>query len=112
MGDDKEEMEFVTTIGPVNIDWPRAVGYYGAVGLAVALDVVAPPLGLFIALVPLVKLLKRERATWGERLFGAVVEGAGKPVGGDADGVVRPKWVDEKKAREEAPARAQLRPSG
>lgn len=52
--------------------------------------------------VPLLKLLKREHATKAERLFAALFEGAGKPVGGDADAVVRPKWVDEKKERDEA----------
>jgi hypothetical protein len=89
-------------VGPLNVDWPRALGYYGAVGLAVALEVVAPPLGAFIALVPLMKILKRKHATRAERWVGAVIEGAGKPVGGDAQGVVRPKWLDDEEARADA----------
>ncbi|HEY2514690.1 MAG TPA: hypothetical protein VGI39_27685 [Polyangiaceae bacterium] len=103
MGDEqKEEEEFVSTLGPIKIDWPRAIGYYGAIGAAVAFDVIAPPLGLFIAAVPLLKLLKRRNASRLERVIAAAVEGAGKPVGGDAEGVVRPAWVDEAKAEEEA----------
>jgi hypothetical protein len=98
MGDEeKEDDELVTTIGGLKIDWPRAVGYYGAIGAAVAFDVIAPPLGAFIALVPLLKLLKRRRASRLERIAAAVVEGAGKPVGGDAEGVVRLTWIDEEK---------------
>ncbi len=100
MADDDDE-EFVTTFGGVKVDWPRIVGYYGALGIAVACEVIAPPLGLFIAAVPLLKLLKRKRASLPERFVGAVVEGAGKPVGGDADGVVRLKWVDDEKAKDE-----------
>jgi hypothetical protein len=101
-GDAKEEEEeFVSEVGPLKVDWPRTVGYYGAIGLAVAFDVIAPPLALFIAAVPLLKLLKRENASKVERLVAAVFEGAGKPVGGDADSVVRPKWVDEKEERDE-----------
>ena len=98
----KEEEEFVSTIGPLKIDWPRTIGYYAAIGAAVAFDVIAPPLGLFIAAVPLLKLLKRRDASRLERLIAATAEGAGKPVGGDAEGVVRPTWVDEAKAEEEA----------
>lgn len=101
MGDEqKEEREFVSEVGPVTIDWPRTVGYYGAIGVAVAFEVIAPPLALFIAAVPLLKLLKRKNASSLERLFAAVVEGAGKPVGGDAEGVVRPTWIDREHEEE------------
>jgi len=107
MGEEQtEEREFVTTIGGLRIDWPRAAGYYGAVAAAVAFDVIAPPLGIFIAAVPLLKLLKRKNAAKAERFVAAVIEGAGKPVGGDAEGVVRPKWVDDEKDAEEAEQKA------
>jgi hypothetical protein len=99
---ERQEGEFTSTVGPLRIDWPRAVGYYGAVGAAVAFEVIAPPLGLFIAAVPLLKLLKRKHASRFERLVAALFEGAGKPVGGDAEGVVRPKWVDEEKTADQA----------
>jgi hypothetical protein len=102
MGDDKEEQddEFVSRIGPMNIDWPRTVGYYGAIAAAVGFEIIAPPLALFIAAVPLFKLMKRRNATRGERFVAAVVEGAGKPVGGDGDGVVRPAWIDDQERDE------------
>jgi hypothetical protein len=98
MGDEhREEEEFVSSVGPLKVDWPRTVGYYGAVIAAVSFEVIAPPLGLFIAVVPLLKLLKRQHSSQAERWIAAVFEGAGKPVGGDAEGVVRAKWVDEEK---------------
>ena len=52
-----EDDEFVTRIGPLKIDWPRSVGYFGGVGLALAFDLIAPPLALFVAAVPFLKLL-------------------------------------------------------
>jgi hypothetical protein len=106
--DGEDGDEFVTTVGSMRVDWPRALGYYGALGVAVAFDVIAPPLGLFIAAVPLLKFLKRKHASRAERWIGAVMEGAGKPVGGDAEGVVRPKWIDEKTKRDEAAEHAAL----
>lgn len=93
--DERGEEEFVSTVGPIEIDWPRTIGYYGAIGAAVAFDVIAPPLGLFIAAVPLLKLLKRRQASRIERWLAAALEGAGKPVGGDAQGVVRATWLDD-----------------
>jgi hypothetical protein len=90
MSDAEEDEEFVSRLGPIAIDWPRTVGYYGAIGAAVAFDVIAPPLAAFIAVVPLLKFLKRKDASWAERLVAAVFEGAGKPVGGDAEGVIHP----------------------
>jgi hypothetical protein len=42
MSDAEEDEEFVSRLGPIAIDWPRTVGYYGAIGAAVAFDVIAP----------------------------------------------------------------------
>ena len=54
MSDDKtEDEELVSTIGGVKIDSPRALGYYGAIGAAVAFEVISPQRGAFIAFVPL-----------------------------------------------------------
>jgi hypothetical protein len=98
MSDEDEDKAFVTRLGPIDIDWPRAVGFYGGIAAAVAFDLIAPPLALFVAAVPLLKLLKRQHASKAEKAIAAVLEGASKPVGGDAEAVVRPAWVDDEKA--------------
>jgi hypothetical protein len=110
MGDaQKEDAGLVTRLGQITIDWPRTVGYYGAIAAAVAFDVIAPPLGLFIAAVPLLKLLKRKHASRLERGLAAVLEGAAKPVGGDSESTIRPTWVDH--ARPAAVGSLRARPS-
>lgn len=102
MSDEQEEDQpFVVELGPLKIDIPRSVGFFGGLALAVGLELVAPELALIIAAVPLVKLLKRRDATAPERALAAVIEGAAKPIGGDAEATVRPKWVDEEKEEEE-----------
>lgn len=102
----KEDQGLVTRIGPITIDWPRTVGYYGAIAAAVAFDVIAPPLGIFIAVIPLVKFLKRKNASKLERAVGAFFEGAAKPVGGDSESTVRPTWVDDAKVGQNGQAEA------
>jgi len=103
MGDDTrdEDRPFVTRLGPVTVDWPRTLGFYGGLGLAVAFDLVAPPLAAFVALVPLLKLLKRKDATKTERAIAAVLEGAAQPVGGDAESTIRPTWQQDEKEKDE-----------
>lgn len=87
-----EDQPFVSRVGPIDIDWPRSIGFYGGIALAIAFDLIAPELALFVAIVPLVKLFKRPHATKPERLVAAVIEGAAKPLGGDAEETVRPAW--------------------
>ncbi len=100
MSEQHEDEPFVTRIGPISIDWPRTVGYYGGIGLAVGLELIAPGLALFIAAVPLLKLLKRKNATLGERAFASLFEGAAKPVGGDCESTIQPTWeADEQDQR-------------
>jgi hypothetical protein len=41
----------------VAIDVPRSIGYYEGAALAVAVGVIEPPLGVFIAAVPFLKFL-------------------------------------------------------
>jgi hypothetical protein len=81
----------------LTIDWPRSIGYYCAIAAAVAFEVISPPLGAFIALVPALKLLKRKNASRVERAVAALFEGAAKPVGGDSESTVRPTWLDDEK---------------
>jgi hypothetical protein len=76
-------------IGRLQMDVPRSLGYYGAVMAAVAFGVIEPPLGMFIAVVPVVKMLGKWDLPWPLRLVAEVVDGAAQPVGGDARGTVR-----------------------
>jgi hypothetical protein len=88
-GKQPEDRGLVTRIGPLEIDWPKSIGYYGGVGLAVAFEIIEPPLAIFIAAIPFVKLVKKPRDPWPVRVVADVIEGAAKPVGGDAESVVR-----------------------
>ncbi len=79
----------VTRVGALEVDIPRSIGYFGAIALAVALEIIDPPVGLFIAAVPLFKLLEKREKQAPTRFIGEVLEGAAKPVGGDAQAVIR-----------------------
>ncbi len=86
---DGNDRPTIAHVGPLEVDIPRAIGYFGAVALAVALEIVEPPVGLFIASVPLFKLLEKRNKREPTRFLGEVLEGAAKPVGGDAESVIR-----------------------
>jgi hypothetical protein len=101
-----EDQPFVSRVGPIDIDWPRSIGFYGGIAVAIAFDLIAPELALFVALVPLVKLFKRQHATKPEKLVAAIVEGAAKPLGGDAEETVRPAWADDEKRQAQKSKRA------
>ena len=88
-GNEPEDRGLVTRVGPLAIDWPKSLGYYGGIGLAVAFELIEPPLALFVAAIPVLKLLKQPRGPWPFRVVADVLEGAAKPVGGDAESVVR-----------------------
>jgi hypothetical protein len=79
----------VIQVGSLDIDIPRSAGYYGGVVLAVAVGLIDPPLGLFIAAVPLLKMLTNARFPTSVRFIGQFLEGSAMPVGGDAEGTVR-----------------------
>ncbi len=63
----KEDEPLVVRVGPIVVDVPRAVGFYGGIAAAVAFEIIGPEIGLIIAAVPLVKFLKRKRASQLER---------------------------------------------
>ena len=86
---DRERNAMVSRLGPFEIDWPRSLGYFGAVGLAVGVGLIDPPAALFIAAVPFLKMLDVSRAPKAARFLGQVFEGMAKPVGGDSQGTVR-----------------------
>jgi hypothetical protein len=76
-------------LGPLEVDIPESLGYFGGIWLAVALELIEPPLGLFIAAVPFVKMLDLPQLPLPATFLGHIVQGAAKPVGSDADGTIR-----------------------
>ena len=75
-------------VGNVEVDVPRSVGYFGGLAAAVGLGLIEPPLALFIAAVPLYKVLTNTALPQAVRVVGEVLQGAAKPVGSDAEGVI------------------------
>ena len=76
-------------VGRVAVDVPRSVGYFGGAALAVSAGLIEPPLGVFIAAVPVFKMLTDTALPLAVRFIGEILEGAAKPVGSDAEGVVK-----------------------
>ncbi|NMO88329.1 hypothetical protein [Actinomycetospora sp. TBRC 11914] len=97
-----ESTTFGIRVGPVLIDVPRSIGYFGGVGAAVALGMVDPPLAAFIAAVPFFTMLTHRSLPVPVRVVGEALEGAAKPVGGDDDGYVQ--LEDEQREDERARA--------
>lgn len=93
--------DMISRVGPLDIDWPRSIGYFGGIAIAVAYDLIPPPLAIFLAAIPLVKLLEQPRGPWPVRMVADMLEGAAKPVGGDAEATVR--------LAQDSPAKAQRR---
>src|SRR5256885_12375820 len=85
----REDAGLVTRVGSLEIDWPRSIGYFGGIGIAVACELIAPPIAIFIAAIPLLKLFKHPGRPWPLRVVADALEGAAKPVGADAEAVVR-----------------------
>lgn len=79
------DRSLVSKVGPVQIDWPRSAGYYGGVALAIGLGLIEAPLGVFIAAIPLLKMLDHPNAPLPARMVSQFLDGAAKPVGGDAE---------------------------
>jgi hypothetical protein len=88
---EQKQQSMTTQIGPVEIDWPRTIGYYGGVGLAIAFELVEAPLAIFIAAIPLLKMLNHPGASGPTRFVGELLEGAAKPVGGSSEATVQLK---------------------
>ena len=87
--EEPEDAGLVTRVGPLEIDWPRSIGYFGGIGIAVACELIAPPIAIFIAAIPALKLFKHPGRPWPLRVVADALEGAAKPVGADAEAVVR-----------------------
>ncbi|HXR64303.1 MAG TPA: hypothetical protein VN729_00155 [Ktedonobacteraceae bacterium] len=95
----EQKLGMTSCVGPVEIDWPRTIGYYGGVGLALAFELVEPPLAIFIAAIPLLKMLNHPGASQPTRFVGQVFEGAAQPVGGSAESTVQLTAVKRQRAR-------------
>ncbi len=105
--DDQKQQErgLTSQVGPVEINWPLTVGYYGSIGLALATEMIAPPLALFIAVVPFFKMLNQPDASRPTRLVSQVLQGMATPVNGDAPSSIRLTTPDVAHAvRDAAPA--------
>lgn len=76
-------------VGTVEVDVPRSVGYFGGLAAAVGFGLIEPPLALFIAAVPAFKALTNTTLPRPVRIIGEIFEGAAKPVGSDAEGVIQ-----------------------
>jgi hypothetical protein len=83
-------------VGPVAVDVPRSVGYFGGLITAVSVGLIEPPLALFAA-VPVFNVLANGALLPVVRFVGELLEGAAQPVGSDAVGVVQLK--DRRRSR-------------
>lgn len=95
-------------VGTLEVDVPRSVGYFGGLVAAVGLGLIEPPLALFIAAVPAFKALTNTSLPWSVRIIGEVLEGAAKPLGSDAEGVIqlRDQHAEDTQATKVAPKTA------
>lgn len=83
-----EDRGLTSRVGPLQVDWPRSLGYFGGTAAAVAFGIIEPPLGLFILAIPFLKMLNRPQAPMPVRFVGQMLDGASKPVGGDTEATV------------------------
>lgn len=79
----------VVRVGRLRIDVPGSLGYFGGIGAAIAFGIVEPPLGLFIAAVPPLKMLHRRSLPTPVRFVSEMLQGAAQPVDGKAEGTIR-----------------------
>jgi hypothetical protein len=86
---EQKDQNLISRVGPVEIDWPRSIGYFGAIALAVGFELIEPPVAIFIAAVPLIKMLNRPKFPQPTRAVAQILDGASKPVGGDGQGTIR-----------------------
>lgn len=86
---DDGDAGMVARVGPVEVDVPRSIGYFGGAAAAVALGIIDPPLGLVIAAIPFVKMITRPGFAMPVRITGQLIDGMAKPLGGEGEGYIR-----------------------
>ncbi len=89
-GQAPQDRGLASQIGPVTVDWPRSIGYYGGITVALAAGVIEPPLALFIAAIPFLKMPNRPTASKPVRFVGQVLDGSAKPMGACHVHIVKP----------------------
>lgn len=77
--------------------------------MAVALEMIEWPVALFVAAVPLVKMLNQPKAPLPVRFASHVYQGASIPVGGGAESTIRLPSSKEQQSAEEGQRPAQPR---
>lgn len=84
-GQQEEDLGLTSQVGLIEINWPKAIGYYGAIGVALGFELIEPPIAIFIAAIPLYKMLSHPKLPKSARVVGEVLSGAALPVGGDSE---------------------------
>lgn len=84
----QEDVGLTSRVGLIEVNWPKTIGYYGGIGLALAAEIIEPPVALFIAAIPLFKMLSHPKVPEPARVVGQVLTGAALPVGGDSEAAI------------------------
>jgi hypothetical protein len=84
-----QDVGMTTQIGIVQVNWPQTIGYYGGIGMALAAELIEPPFAVFIAAIPIFKMLSHPILPKPARIAGQLLEGAAKPVGGSDEATVQ-----------------------
>lgn len=87
-GEQQEDVGLASRVGLIEINWPKTIGYYGGIGLALAAELIEPPIAVFIAAIPLFKMLSHPKVPEPARVVGQVLAGAALPVGGDSEAAI------------------------
>ncbi|HEX8034725.1 MAG TPA: hypothetical protein VF510_12800 [Ktedonobacterales bacterium] len=87
-GEQQENVGLTSRVGLIEINWPKTIGYYGGIGVALAAEFIEPPVAVFIAAIPLFKMLSHPKAPKPVRVTGQVLAGAALPVGGDSEAAI------------------------
>lgn len=89
----------IAHVGPVSVDVPRTAGYFGGIGLAMAVGLIEWPIAVFLGAIPLIKMAQRSNLPNSVRFIAQVFEGASKPVGGDSVGTINLTETGRRSAR-------------
>jgi len=76
----------IANVGPFQVDVPQSLGYFSGIAAAVAFGFLEPPVAVFIAAVPMLKMLANPAP---QRFVEEMLQGAAKPVGSDGEGTAK-----------------------